>query len=449
MKIEKPESLTSPEGQLAQLCDKLFLRLWSWPTPRKDDGKELCDLIAVFDGHVFIFFDRESRAMQNTKKDINVTWLRWKKEVIDKQVNTAKGAARYIRDGRPIYLDSRREQLFPGVIPDTPTIHKVIVAHGAEEACKSHSEDNVYGSLAVAYDNVSGDLPKPFLVQLERSDPVHVLDSANLEKVLGELDTFADFLAYTREKERAIERYTFLMYCGEEDLLAHYFLNYDEQQNRYQIGPSDSSINELMIEEGNWKDFAESGLLEKRHEANKQSYLWDELIQRTYQNALEGTTGGASLWRGKDALREMAREPRLARRALSGRMLEAIRSFPPTTEGIVRKVAYLPSLSDCNKMYVFLQLRCHEKPYDECREVRRHMLSVACGVVKNRFSNLKTVVGIAMDAPMHSNHDGEDFVLLQCEHWSDDQRDYYERENKKLGFFRDARKNERRITDFA
>lgn len=62
MKITKPEGNTRTERLLATLCEKTFLKLWSWPTPRKEDGKELCDLIAIFDDHVFIFFDRESRA---------------------------------------------------------------------------------------------------------------------------------------------------------------------------------------------------------------------------------------------------------------------------------------------------------------------------------------------------------------------------------------------------
>lgn len=447
MKIAKPDSLTPTEGLLSQLCDKLFLRLWSWPTPRKSDGKELCDLIAIFDNHIFLFFDRESRALQKTSQSVDITWPRWKKEAIDKQINTANGAARYIRHGGSVFLDTRCEQPFPGVIPDTPIIHKVIVAHGAEEACKSYSKDNVYGSLAIAYNDAPDTYSPPFFVQLNRNNPVHILDSVNVKIVLTELDTFADFLAYTQEKENAIQKYNIFGYCGEEDLLAHYIMNQLEQDEGYRIGHSAPSINALMIEEGHWKDFVDDGLQWRRNEANKESYLWDELIQRTYQNALEGTTGGASLWKGKDALREMAREPRLSRRALSRRMLESIRSFPRTDKGM-RKVAYMFSLADRNKMYVFLQFRYSGKPFDEYREVRQHMLSIACGVAKNRFSHLKKIVGIAMDAPMYSSHDGEDFALLECENWSNQDRAYYERENELFGFFRNAKKFERQVSEF-
>ena len=104
MKIEKSKGVTPTEEWLSNLCERTFLKLWSWPNPCKQDGKELCDLIAVFDDHVFVFFDRESNSLQDAGKNINVTWSRWKKQVIDKQINTAKGAERYIKNCQPIYL---------------------------------------------------------------------------------------------------------------------------------------------------------------------------------------------------------------------------------------------------------------------------------------------------------------------------------------------------------
>ena len=49
---------------------------------------------------------------------------------------------------------------------------------------------------------------------------------------------------------------------------------------------------------------------------------------------------------------------------------------------------------------------------------------------------------------MHADCDGEDFVLLDCEDWSDEQRSYFERENENFSFFKDPTKFERRIVDF-
>ena len=449
MKITKLDGGTRTERLLATLCEKTFLKLWSWPIPRKDDGKELCDLIAIFDDHVFIFFDRESKAMTNTEKHIAVRWGRWKKEVIDKQINTANGAARYIQNQRPIFLDKGLTKPFPGAISNHPTIHKIIVAHGAENACKAYSKDNVYGSLGIVYENPpSTPPPNPFFVKLDRADPIHILDSVNLGIVLGELDTFHDFLAYITEKEKAISRYRYVGYCGEEDLLAHYFMNLDSRLNRYTIGTVDPSINAIMIEEGSWKYFLDGGYRDRRRTQNKESYFWDELIQRTYQYALEGTTGGASLWNHRDALHEMARESRLSRRALSRHMMMSISRFPRTIDKIVWAATYALSLIDRHKIYVFLQLRCPGKPFEHCRRVRRHMLEIACGTVKNCFSHLTKVIGIAMDAPLYASHNAEDFILLECDHWGAEQRDYYQQENQKYGFFKNAKRFARSITDF-
>ena len=443
MRIAKPGGGTPTERLLSTLCEKTFLKLWSWPNPRKDDGKELCDLIALFDDHVFIFFDRESKALQNRKKDIAVTWRRWKKDAIDKQINTAKGATRYILDKRPIFLDTGRKQPFPGAMPATPIIHKIIVAHGAAAMCQSQAT-NISGSLAVIYSSDSG-AEQPCCIRLRNDDPIHVFDSHNLEIMLSEIDTFRDFAGFIEEKERVIRRCNWFGYCGEEDLLAHYLMNYDEHRKRYRIDTDESSVNMIMIEEGCWADFVKSGLRRRRHEANQQSYFWDELIQRTYQNTLDGVATGDSTWDRSNPLNEMAREPRLSRRALADHMLKVIREFPRIYG---HRVTYMPSI-DAGKGYVFLQVRFPEEGTPVAVQARQRMLEIACGAARNRFSHLRIVVGIAMDAPMHASSDGEDFILLGGEDWTEKERDFFHRENKKFGFFKHLNRIERHVPDFS
>jgi hypothetical protein len=177
-----------------------------------------------------LFFDRENLQLADLDKDPLVVWDRWKRKAIDAQLQTADGAARYIRSGRPIFLDSSATLQFPIAFdPSSAKIHKIIVAHGAKDACKASSEKNVYGSLAISYADGDRRLNMPFKLDLDRHNPVHVFDSHNLEIVFGELDTFHDLVAYFDAKIEAINRYS-LSYCGEEDLLANYFLNYDEQK---------------------------------------------------------------------------------------------------------------------------------------------------------------------------------------------------------------------------
>lgn len=112
-KVVKSDGVNDSERLLADLCEKSFLKLWSYPNSFKDDRKELCDLLAVFENHVFIFFDRENQQLENPDKDPEVLWRRWKKRVIDDQARTAHGAEKYIRSGRPIFLDKDSNMPFP------------------------------------------------------------------------------------------------------------------------------------------------------------------------------------------------------------------------------------------------------------------------------------------------------------------------------------------------
>src|ERR1700694_5726240 len=46
--------------------------------------------------------------------------------------------------------------------------------------------------------------------------------------------------------------------CAEEDLLAHYLLNFDSAKNRHFIDTKEPDINAVNIGEDEWKDFAET-----------------------------------------------------------------------------------------------------------------------------------------------------------------------------------------------
>ena len=126
MPIVKSTGVTRTERLLADLCERTFHKLWSYPNPFKDDRKELCDLIVVFGDHVFLFFDRESRKFDGADKDMLVAWNRWKKEAIDKQIDTAKGAEKYIKSGRNIFLDKKNTVSFPIAISKDTVIHKFV-----------------------------------------------------------------------------------------------------------------------------------------------------------------------------------------------------------------------------------------------------------------------------------------------------------------------------------
>ena len=447
--IQKATGSTRSELLLEKLAEASFLNLWSWPRPFKDDGKELCDLVAIFEDRVLVFFVRE-RAFDASDREPELVWSRWKRRVIDKQIATAKGAEKYLRSARAVYVDERLTTKMPLPIPPNPKVHKIVVAHGAKEACLAFSEDNLSGSLAVGYSNAP-DISLPFYVRLERHNPVHVLDLQNLETVFAELDTFGDFIAYLEEKEAAVERLDMLTYCGEEDLLAHYLSNFDETLKRYRIGLADPSMNGLHIAEGYWQEFCQFEFYLRRKEANEVSYLWDRLIKKTAANALKGTLGGdANVFHGKSAIHEMAKERRFSRRLLAARIVAAINAFPLTQEPLVRHLTFVVS-QDSDKGYVFLQFQGRSFPhYDGYREARRALLEIACGAAKNKFSTLKRVVGIAVEPPKFNTTLSEDFVLLECAEWPAHQRAHYDALNAEIGFFQQkgAKLDKGRAQDF-
>lgn len=439
MIISKSEGVTPTERLLARLCDQTFLKLWSYPNPCRDDGKELCDLLVVFEHEVLIFFDRENRQFDENPPDVSLAWKRWRKEVIEKQISTAHGADRYIRSGRSIYLDSKKSQPFPIPIdPSNARLHKIVVAHGIRDACKHSSPINVSGSLAISYgpkDAVG--VEQPFFVEVDRENPIHVLDTDNLEIALNELDTIFDFTAYLDAKLEAIQRHQIFTYCGEEDVIAHYFLNFDDKRKRHMIGTFED-VDSVHIGEGEWADFEKSKPYAMRKEANKSSYFWDRLLQITSHNALEGTLeGNSEPFSGKSALHFMAKEPRFWRRGLSDHILKSIRNFPENDEPLVRSVSLMPSFFEGTR-YVFLQLKAVDlsSSWEEYREKRSAILEIACGAAKLKWPDLQRVVGIAIDAPKYAvENNSEDMLLMEFSDWTAERCAHYAEANKVLRFF--------------
>lgn len=448
--------MTPTEGLLAELCQDSFLRLWSYANPHKDDGHEFCDVVAMFEDHVFIFFDREKHlAAFGLEEDAQVRWERWRRNAVDKQIATAHGAERYLRSGRPIFLDAKGTKPLPVPLDlGRMVVHKIVVAHGAAEACKSFSDANTSGSLAVSYSDLSRGVPPPwpFMVHLDRNSPVHVLDSHTLPIILGELDTVKDFSSYLDAKLEAISGLDVLTYCGEEDLLAHYWLNIDEATNKHFIGVKGEQCNGLNIAEGEWASLITSAEYRATKKANEISYVWDRLLHDTCGNWVDGTLyTSADLLAGPNAVLEMAKEPRFMRRAAAEAMAEAINRFPfSERDRINRHVRFFRSFYE-NKGYVFLQLWVpeHMRGDDEVYRAKRvELLRIACAAAKLKFPFLTKVVGIAMDAPRLTKRNSEDLAWMDCSEWSEQDRQWALEANEKHGFFTTGAVREQRISEF-
>ena len=239
--------------------------------------------------------------------------------------------------------------------------------------------------------------PVPFMVQLERHEPVHLLDSHTVEIILGELDTFYDFTTYITAKEDAIARFKHIVYAGEEDLLADYYLNFDTREKKHFIGTQDTKYEGVIIPDGRWRNFVGSEPYKRKKLADRVSYLWDDLLQKTTQNALDGTLlGDGGIYDLQSPVFEMAKEPRFSRRALCEAMRNAIQNFPEHGgDGITRNLSFMPSFYP-HTAYVFLQVRYpYAVDYDtDYRPKRQSVLQVVCGVAKNKFPQLTKIYPI-------------------------------------------------------
>ena len=437
--IVKSVGINDSEKILARLCDEVFLKLWAYPNPYGEQGNELCDVLAVFEEHVFIFSIKD--ILFNTKKPPDVAWDRWKRKAIDESIKQVKGAEKWIRNNpEKIFLDAQCTEKFPLSIDiKNLKIHRIVVAFGAEEACKKYSSDNINGSLAIGYANLKNSkellnsIP-PFILMLPIDEIIHVFDSHNLEIILGELDTVRDFLSYFEAKEEAIKKYEAIHHCGEQDMIAHYLCNFDEDLQKNYIGEKDAEDTALFIDQGLWEDFIKDDSYQRIKEENNISYFWDELLQKWSQHALDKELIGANVFNYKSAMIEMAKESRFLRGELSEAIKGAIENYSANKNKNLQVRYFL--LDNYDRAYIFLQTpplknEDYEKDY---RPRRLTMLHVACGVLKSKFPQLKKVIGIAIEPPRPNQGGSQDFALLDDEDWKTKHAETYLKANKELGF---------------
>lgn len=338
-KIVKQDGFNESEKYLADLCNKTFLSLWSYPNVYTDegkksdnsDGKELCDLLVVFNHHVIIFSDKDI-GFKDTG-NIEVDWGRWVKRAVLKSASQLYGAESWIRE-RPnrIYLDPKCKDEFPLNIPssDVIKIHRIAVAKNATKRFSSIVEGS--GSLIINPLITGNDhLINPFMIgiPIPNKPYIHVFDDVALDVVLNELDTISDFIDYLEKKEEFISSGKLLSAAGEEDLLGHYLMSAEKDR-----APGFYIVknHKAVILEGQYESLIKLPQYHRGKEYDRISYFWDGFIDHFAGHAL----GGTLLYENKHPLSDatlglqvMASEKRIARRVLSKSILEKIENTPP------------------------------------------------------------------------------------------------------------------------
>ncbi len=431
--IKRRDGITTTERYLKQLSDRSFLSLWSYAGVYRDQldcpaakiGKEVCDLLVVFQNHIIIFSDKDCVYPDGNDEQLN--WQRWFKRAVRKSAEQIWGAERWIKaNAHRLFLDPACTQRFPFPLPD-PTIatfHRIVVAHGASEACKRFfgggSGSLLMDSTVIGLAHMAKE-GKPFTVG--QVDPakgyVHMFDDTSLEIIMSTLDTVTDFVSYLTKKERFMTSGKAIFVTGEEELLAFYLKEINSDGEHDFIVPAD--VDGLGIEEGIWEEYLSSPERRSQVQANSVSYLWDELIEQFNKHILHGTqyyTSHPGIESSEQNMRLLAREPRTRRRMLAQILLNMLETTSTTQR---RTQVVLPSRPG-DPHYVFLLLPHLPSISDvDYREGRRYFLEACCLITKLMYPEALDIVGIATEAsPVLTERRSEDAMYFDARKWTEE-----------------------------
>lgn len=439
----RADGVTPSERYLQRLCDQSFLSLWSYPGIYRDQGggKEVCDLLVVFDQHILIFSDKYCEFPDTG--NVQLDWNRWFRKAVQKSANQIWGAERWIQENpHRLFLDRHCKIKFPFDLPSTEEIifHRIVVAHGVSNRCRSFFNGGS-GSLMINpsivgeahYKSIQESGCGPFVVGLLDSAKgfVHVLDDTTLDIVLQTRDTVSDFVEYLCEKENFLLSGQLTMAAGEEELLAYYLSHYDQEKKKHTFDPPPKGS--IFLDQGFWQHFIENPSRKRQLEANRISYVWDEIIEKFTFHALNGTqhfTSHTGLAHQEKLLRYIARESRTRRRMLSRLLIEFIERIPP---GFKATRVFLPETPK-DPYYLFLLLPENENVSHEVyRTVRRNLLEASCLILKLKYPRALDIIGLATETGKEPNNGrSEDLLYFDARNWSPDMQSLAEQRQKDL-----------------
>jgi hypothetical protein len=459
--VEKADGVTAAERYLARLCSKTFLSLWSYPGVYRDqgkphnggDGKEICDLLVVFDRHMIIFSDKHCQPRQS--ENIGLDWQRWFRKAIQKSAEQVWGAERWLRQNPTrVFLDRKCEHALPIDLPriTDAEFHLVVVAHGISPRIKEAF--NGSGSLFINT-NIKGfeQHVVPFHVgdlALEKTF-VHVLDDDSLELLMTQRDTISDFVAYLLKREALLRGTPAIRATGEEQLLAIYLRNFSgsgEHDFVFPNPPGGERPSQIFVPEGHWEDFQQQPERLEQLRQDRISYAWDELIEKFNHYAMRGeqyfvTDGGIK--DTEKVLRFMAREPRWKRRYLAHSLLEMLR----TTPSHLRRLRVIPPVDKGDPYYVFLLLPIPRGITDErYRLVRRNFLESCCAVARLEYPDARDIVGIATESGVNNKGRSEDAIYFDGSHWTEEMATTARVHQEELRILKSARRFEEQMEEY-
>lgn len=303
-------------------------------------------------------------------------------------------------------------------------IHRIAVTRGIYKACKKFYGGKSIGSLMIDSSLIGDEhVKKPFCVgQINPSKGfVHIFEEFTLDAIFEELDTVVDFIEYLNKREELLTRKNQVVRApGDEQLLGHYLTSINSKgEHDFVLAKNNPDF--INFTEGFYEDMvSHKQYIEKKH-ADRDSYLWDSLIQTFIKYANDEISSDL-----EKSIKHMASEGRFSRRVLSNSLYE----FVAKNTGINGKASrVMRSLMTPEKIYVFLKFtNTANKSTSEYCKVRIELLKLYCMVIKLQFPVAKDIIGIASEFEKRGS---EDFVYLDARVWTPKmQKEAIEAQNK-------------------
>lgn len=349
------------ENFVHELAKKSFLEDWCYPNPKLPNGKELCDLLIVYDNIAIIWQIKDLKLDENN---------RYSESEVRKNLNqnsTAKN--RLFRQDIQIELENPRR---------------------GKEKFDANSISQVYMISALLG---AGEDYSTFMESI-KGQIIHTFTREFTEIVLGELDTIKDFIGYLRNKEELNSfNSQITLVGGEKELLGYYLMN------ERSFGKLKEATF-IMMDEGIWDELQKKPEYIAKKEEDKISYGWDGIINRAH------TSGGEY----EIIARELARPDRFERRYLSKSFFDAhVKAHYEIQGDHFRRLMHGEGITYC-----FLFMDDDEEP----RKRRTALLGTMCIIARGIFKDHKKVVGIATERKIKKSC-SYDFCLTYLPEWTE------------------------------
>ena len=362
------------EKLVHDLALKTFLTDWCYLNPTLPSGKELCDLLVVYDEVALIW------QIKDLKLDEEGRYRN--REVIRnlKQLSGARRQLFTLKTSVELENPRRGKELFEAT--GIKEIYLISVLLGEGEAAFS-------------------------FVEHIKNYTIHVFTRDFTQLILNELDTVSDFTNYLQAKEALIRgNKQLIILGGEEELLAFYLMNsksFDRMKEATMV----------VIDQGSWEKFRNSQEYREKKKQDRISYGWDNIINRVH----EASPGYEVV------ARELARPNRFDRRVLSKNYFNAyVLADNDKIHNLFRRTFALKGVTYC---FLFAD---DTKPRDH----RKGMLTWMCYIARGMYKSNRKVIGIATEKKA-SPTCSYDFVLLDMPEWTEQNQREMEKVQQETG----------------